>query len=230
MIKLRADMELKHSIVVDVVKKLKNHRQVVRGVSIGPKVGFKPVKQVYRQVSKNIVNTSCKKNQNVMPKQDVSNSNPFNALISIENDDDLGMNGGNSQSNRKGSLNVVHGSSINTTITDKIDKLKCQVLDDKLMFVDDDGKGLVPMGNVDSESVVEVVFDETANLMASTNFKGGSNRGYSTNSLLEQLRDTKRDDNYEPYDDDLYERHDMSDHLQVICDDLDITIHGRKKK
>nr|GEX20906.1 integrase, catalytic region, zinc finger, CCHC-type, peptidase aspartic, catalytic [Tanacetum cinerariifolium] len=192
MIKLRADMELKDSIMVgmpklvDVAKNLKNPRQVVRGVPIGPQVGFKPVKQVYRQVSKNIVNTSGKKNQNAMPKQDVSNSNPFNALISIENDDDL----------------------------DKINKIKCQILDDKLMFMDDDGKGLIPMGNVDSESVVEVVFDETANLMASTNFKGRSNRGYNTNSLLEQLRETKRDDNYDPYDDDLYERHDMSDHLQ----------------
>ncbi|GKF32549.1 hypothetical protein Tco_0102347 [Tanacetum coccineum] len=82
------------------------------------------------------------------------------------------------------------------------------------MFVDDDGKGLVPTGNVDSESVVEVVFDETANLMASMSFKGGSDRGYGTNILLEQLREIKWDDDYDPYDDDLYERHDMSDHLQ----------------
>ncbi|GKE66923.1 hypothetical protein Tco_1521084, partial [Tanacetum coccineum] len=42
------------------------------------------------------------------------------------------------------------------------------------MFVDDDGNLLVPTGNLDSDSEVEVVFDETANLMASTNFKGGS--------------------------------------------------------
>nr|GEV00937.1 hypothetical protein [Tanacetum cinerariifolium] len=219
MIKLQVGMELKDSIVVgmpkliDVAKNLKNPRQVVRGVPVGPKVGFKLVKQVYRYVSKNVVNISGKKIQNAVPKQDLSNSNPFNALNLIENDDDLGTNGGNSKSDRKGFLNVVHGSYVNTLITNMIDKLKFQILDDKLMFVDDDGKGLVPMGNVDSESVVEVVFDETANLMASTNFKGGSNRGYSTNSLLEQLRETKRDDDYDPYDDDLYERHDMSYHL-----------------
>ncbi|GKB80123.1 hypothetical protein Tco_0947018 [Tanacetum coccineum] len=46
------------------------------------------------------------------------------------------------------------------------------------MFVDDDGNPLVPTGNLDSDSEVEVVFDETTNLMASTNFKGGSDRGY----------------------------------------------------
>ncbi|GKA83633.1 transcription repressor OFP8-like protein [Tanacetum coccineum] len=100
----------------------------------------------------------------------------------------------------------------------EIYKLEHKILDDKLMFVDDDGNPLVPTGNVDSEIEAEVVFDETTNLMASTSFKG-----YGTKSLLEQWRKTKRDDDYDPYDDDLYESHDMSDHLQAICDDLDIT-------
>ncbi|GJX64586.1 hypothetical protein Tco_0298929 [Tanacetum coccineum] len=49
-------------------------------------------------------------------------------------------------------------------------------------------------------------------------------------SLLEQWRETKRDDDYDPYDDDLYESHDMSEDLQAICDDFDIKVHGRKKK
>ncbi|GKE77372.1 hypothetical protein Tco_1543492, partial [Tanacetum coccineum] len=66
-----------------------------------------------------------------------------------------------------------------------------QILDGKLMFMDDDGNPLAPMSNVDSESEVEVVFDETANLMASTSFKGGSDKGYGTNSLLEQWREIK---------------------------------------
>nr|GFB25982.1 ribonuclease H-like domain-containing protein [Tanacetum cinerariifolium] len=30
-------------------------------------------------------------------------------------------------------------------------------------------------------------------------------------------------DDYDPYDDDMYENHDLSEHLQSICDDLDIT-------
>nr|GEV07006.1 hypothetical protein [Tanacetum cinerariifolium] len=42
---------------------------------------------------------------------------------------------------------------------------------------------LVPTSNMDSESEVEALFDETVNLMASTSFKGGSDRGNSTNTL-----------------------------------------------
>ncbi|GJU32559.1 hypothetical protein Tco_1176148 [Tanacetum coccineum] len=200
-------------------------------MKVGPKVGFKPVKQVYKPVSnKNGANTSGKKKQAEVPRKEVSNSNLFYALNSVENDDDLGTNEGNSKSTGNGSLNVVHGSSSNTPIIDKIDKLERKILDGKLIFVDDDGNPLVPTSNVGSDSEVEVVFDETANLMASMCFKGGSDKGYDTNSLLEQWRETKQDDDYDPYDDDLYESHDMSDHLQAICDDLDITVRGRKKK
>ncbi|GKB49547.1 hypothetical protein Tco_0900300 [Tanacetum coccineum] len=106
-------------------------------------------------------------------------------------DDDLGTNGGNSKSARKGSLNVVHGSSSNTHIIKNIDKLERRILDGKLAFVNDDGKPLykfVTKSNEDSESKAEVVLNETVNLMASTSLKGGSNRGYDTNSLLEQWR------------------------------------------
>ncbi|GKB31365.1 zf-CCHC domain-containing protein [Tanacetum coccineum] len=45
--------------------------------------------------------------------------------------------------------------------------------------------------------------------MASTSLKSGSDNGYGTNSLLEQERETKRDDDdYNPYNDDL--RHDIA--------------------
>nr|GFA46909.1 hypothetical protein [Tanacetum cinerariifolium] len=75
LIEIRADVELKDNIVVampkladerfyscndecpknldaEVVKNMKKHSQTPRGVLVGPKVGFKPVKQVYRQVEK----------------------------------------------------------------------------------------------------------------------------------------------------------------------------------
>ncbi|GKD22296.1 zinc finger, CCHC-type containing protein [Tanacetum coccineum] len=59
----------------------------------------------------------------------------------------------------------------------------------------------------------------------------GSDKGYGTNSFLEQWRDSYPDnDDYDPYDDDMYENHDLSEHLQFICDDLDITVRDRKKK
>ncbi|GKC36939.1 hypothetical protein Tco_1049323, partial [Tanacetum coccineum] len=107
-----------------------------------------------------------KKKQAEVLRQEVSNSNPFNVLNSIENDDDLGTNVGISK------LIGAHGSSSNTLIIDKIDKLERQMLDGKLIFVDNDGNPLVPTGNVDSENEVKV----------------------------------------------------------AICDDLDITVRGRKKK
>nr|GEY65588.1 hypothetical protein [Tanacetum cinerariifolium] len=39
-----------------------------------------------------------------------------------------------------------------------------------------------------------------------------------------------RDDDYDPYYEDLSESHDMSHHLQAICDNVDIRVRGRKKK
>ncbi|GJX68549.1 hypothetical protein Tco_0304276 [Tanacetum coccineum] len=112
----------------------------------------------------------------------------------------------------------------------KIDKLERQILDGNIIFVDDDGNPLAHTGKVDSESEVKVVFDKTANLIGSTSFKGGSNRGYGTNSLLELWSEIKWDDDYDPYDDDLYESHDMYDYLQAICYDLEIMFCGQMKE
>ncbi|GJV17660.1 ARID DNA-binding domain-containing protein [Tanacetum coccineum] len=79
----------------DVAKNLKNPIQDLRGVPVGPKVGFKPVKQVYRALSKkNIVNTSGNKKKDVESRKEVSNPNPFDVLISVENDVELGTNEG----------------------------------------------------------------------------------------------------------------------------------------
>ncbi|GKC76393.1 hypothetical protein Tco_1127167 [Tanacetum coccineum] len=175
-------------------------RQATRGVLVDPKVSFKSTKQIYRHVSNNnSASTSGKKKQAEVSRQEGSNSNPFDALTSMLNDD-------------------------------VIDKLECQILDGNLIFVDDDGNPHAYTGNVDSESEVKVVFDKTANLMGSTSFKGRSYRGYGTNSLLELWSKTKRDDDYDPYDDDLYESHDMYDYLQAICYDLEIMFCGQMKE
>ncbi|GJY98254.1 hypothetical protein Tco_0515164, partial [Tanacetum coccineum] len=74
----------------------------------------------------------------------------------------------------------------------------------KLRFVDDEGNPLVSTGIVGSDSEVEVVFDETANLRISTSGKDRSDKGYGTNSLLKKWRDSYPDnDDYDPYDDDI---------------------------
>ncbi|GKE54113.1 hypothetical protein Tco_1489269, partial [Tanacetum coccineum] len=198
MIELRADMELKDIIVVampklvdecpkkivsDVVKNLKNPKQVARGVQVGPKVGFKPIKQVYRHVSnKNSVSTSAKKKKAELSRQER-----------------------NSKSAGKGLLTVAPRSSSTIHIAERIDKLERQILDEKLMFVHDDGKPLYKADstvNIDNDGEVEEVYNETVVFFASTSLKSGSESGYDIKSLLKQWRKIKVDDDYVPYDDD----------------------------
>nr|GEY18144.1 hypothetical protein [Tanacetum cinerariifolium] len=189
-------------IVSDVKKNLKNPRQAVRGVQVDPKMAFKPIKQVYRLVFiRNNAGVSGKKKQFVMASKGVSNSNSFDVLNSVEKDDDL----------------------------------ERQIINEKLTLVENDGKPLptvVSTKNADSNSEVEDVVDDHAVFMASTGLKRGADSGYDANSLLDNGGQQKRDDDYSPYDDDdgLYESHDMSENLQAICDELDITVRDRKKK
>ncbi|GJT67726.1 hypothetical protein Tco_1019206 [Tanacetum coccineum] len=120
--------ECPKNIGLDVVKNLKKPSQVPRGVPTGPKVGFKPVKQVYRPVSKkNNVNTSGNKKKDAESRKEVSNSNPFDVLNSIENDVDLGTNEETSNlaskkanSSRSTFYNVGSSSINNTPIVEKM--------------------------------------------------------------------------------------------------------------
>ncbi|GJW37677.1 hypothetical protein Tco_0060597 [Tanacetum coccineum] len=82
----------------------------------------------------------------------------------------------------------------NTLIGEKIDKIERQICEGKLRLLDNDRNPLVPTGIVESDSEVEV-------------------RDYYPDN-----------DNYDSYDDDMYENHDLSEHLQSICDDPDITL------
>ncbi|GJT09106.1 cytokinin dehydrogenase 3-like protein [Tanacetum coccineum] len=220
-------------------KTVKNPSQTSRGVLVGPKMGFKPQKE-YRPVPKKPnASSSGNKKKGVEPVIEVSNSNLFVVLNSVDNDVEFGTNGGatnlvNNGATSSGSsfMNIDNDGEFasNTPIGEKIDKIERQICEGKLRLLDNDGNPLVPTGIVKSDSEVEVVFDETANLRISTNGKDESDKGYGTNSLLKQWRDSYPDnDDYDPYDDDMYENHDLSEHLQSICDDLDITVRGRKK-
>ncbi|GJQ98554.1 hypothetical protein Tco_0009693, partial [Tanacetum coccineum] len=62
--------------------------------------------------------------------------------------------------------------------------------------------------------------------MASYLASKASGVGYGTNSLLEQWRKTygNAEFNYDPYDDDMYEGHKVSDNLRSICDNFDINV------
>ncbi|GJU64129.1 retrotransposon protein, putative, ty1-copia subclass [Tanacetum coccineum] len=81
-----------------VAKNVKKPSQTSRGVPVGPKVGFKPHKE-YRPVPKKPTATSRGNNKKcVEPTNDVSNSNPFEVLNSVDNDVELEMVGYGTQS------------------------------------------------------------------------------------------------------------------------------------
>ncbi|GJV68874.1 retrotransposon protein, putative, ty1-copia subclass [Tanacetum coccineum] len=195
-----------------VAKNLRKPSQAPRGVPVGLKVGFKPVKQAYRPVStKPTTNTSGNKKNDVEPTKKVSNSNPFDMLNSVENDVNLGTNGGTSnlvskEPNSSGSSfwNVESSSTSTTPIVDKIGKFEKLIIDGKVTLVDDEGepvKNVDYLGDHDSENEVASVDNDMARSIASEKV------GFGTNSFLKQWRDTYENDDYDydPYDDDMYE-------------------------
>nr|GEX33849.1 reverse transcriptase domain-containing protein [Tanacetum cinerariifolium] len=183
------------NIALEVAKNLRKHSQASRGVLVGPK------------------------KKDVEPTKEVSNANPFDVLNLVENDVELGINSGASnlaskKANSSGSLFWNVGSSSTTPIVEKIERL---INDGKVTLVDDEG---IPLEKVyssddrDSEDEFAYVDNEMENLLAS------NNDGYGTNSLLEQLKDTYEDADYDydPYDDDMYEGQEIPDKIQSICE------------
>ncbi|GKE42880.1 hypothetical protein Tco_1470164 [Tanacetum coccineum] len=119
------------------------------------------------------------------PSIEVSNSNPFDVLNSVDNDVKFGTN--------EGTTNLVNNGATSSGSS--------------FMNIDNNGE------------------------FASNTPIDGSDKGCGTNTLLEQWMDSYPDNNdYDLYNDDMYENHDLSEHLQSICVDLDITVHGKKKK
>nr|GEW53184.1 hypothetical protein [Tanacetum cinerariifolium] len=215
-------------------KTMKKLSQTSRGVLIGPKMSFKPQKEYRPVLKKPNANSSGNKKKGVEPTIEISNSNLFDALNSVDNDVEFGTNRGTTNlvnnrdtSSGSSSMNIDNDGefSSNTPIGVKIDKIERHICEGKLKLLDNDGNPLVPTGIMESDSEVEVIFDETANLRISTSEKDGSDKGFGTNSLLKQLRVSyPNNDDYDLYDDEMYENHDLSEHLQSICDELDITV------
>ncbi|GJW76392.1 retrotransposon protein, putative, ty1-copia subclass [Tanacetum coccineum] len=185
-------------------KTLRKPSQTSRCVPVGLKMGFKPQKE-YRPVPKKpTASSSGNKKKGVKPTIEVSNSNPFEVLNSIDNDVELGTNGGTTNLVNNGATSS--GSSF--------------------MNVDNSSTAGNPLKNVefpgdcDSEDEVASVDNDMARSMASERV------GFGTPSLLEQWRDSYGNGD----DDDMYEGQDLPQELQAICDNLDIRVRGRKKK
>nr|GEU45846.1 hypothetical protein [Tanacetum cinerariifolium] len=198
MIELRADVESKDNIVVDMPKITREgfytcnirveYEWKPPRCACCKNVGFKPTKQVFQPVSKKpTANTSGNKKKNVVHTKEVSKSNPFNVLSSVEHDVELGTNVGtlnlaSQEANSSGSsfLNVDASSLSTTPIIEKTNKIEKLIIDGKVTLVDDAEKPLekvVSSGDYDSEDEVASVDNEMASFLAKKD-------GYGTQSLL----------------------------------------------
>ncbi|GJT31719.1 RNA-directed DNA polymerase, eukaryota, reverse transcriptase zinc-binding domain protein [Tanacetum coccineum] len=192
-------------------KTMKKPSQTSRGVLVDLKVGFKPHKE-YRPVSnKPNASSGGNKKKGVEPTIEVSNSNPFEVLNSVDNDVELGTNGGttnlvNNEANSCGFsfMNVDNSSTGTTPIIDKIRKFE----------------DLLTSGQA-------ILVNEAGNPLKKVEFSG-----FGTQSLLEQWKDSYGNGDYDddPYDDDMYECQDLPQEIQAICDNLNIRVRGCKKK
>ncbi|GKB35235.1 hypothetical protein Tco_0880177, partial [Tanacetum coccineum] len=106
----------------------------------------------------------------------VSKSNPFDVLTLVENDVELGTNGGTSNlasqaTNSSGSSfwNVDASSPCTTPVTEKIDKIEKLIIEGKVTLMDDDGKPLKKVDSScdnDSEDEVASVDNDMAKFLA----------------------------------------------------------------
>ncbi|GKC47577.1 putative reverse transcriptase domain-containing protein, partial [Tanacetum coccineum] len=159
-------------------------------------------------------------------------------FYSVENDVELGTNRGTSNlasqaTNSSGSLfwNVDASSPSTTHVIEKIDKIEKLIIEGKVTLVDDDGKPLEKVASsCDYDSEKRNTF--TGETLYPKNKFLAKKDGYGTQSLLEQWTESYEngDYGYDPYDDDMYEGQDIPKPLQAICDKLDITVRGRRKK
>ncbi|GJS33149.1 RNA-directed DNA polymerase, eukaryota, reverse transcriptase zinc-binding domain protein [Tanacetum coccineum] len=165
-------------------KTLKKPSQTSRGVPVGPKIGFKPQKE-YRLVPKKpTASSSGNKKKGVEPTIEVSNSNPFEVLNSVDNDVELVTN--------EGTTNL---------------KFKELLTSGQSILVDEAGNPLKKvefLGDYDTEDEVASVDNDMTRSMAS--------------------------ERVDLYDDDMYEGQDLPQEIQAICDNLDIRVRCRKKK
>ncbi|GKD17236.1 hypothetical protein Tco_1206394 [Tanacetum coccineum] len=78
-------------------------------------------------------------------KKVTSSNNPFDTLKTIEEGDELGSNGVSSNSGKKVVQNVVGSASSspsNTPLVARIHEMESQMIEGKLVLLDDDGKPL----------------------------------------------------------------------------------------
>nr|GEV96759.1 hypothetical protein [Tanacetum cinerariifolium] len=163
-IELKADAKLRDTIVV-AMPKLTGEGFYMCSVRV--KYEWKP---------HSLLKTSGNKKHDVKPTKEVSNSNLFDVLNSVENDVDLGTNGGtlnlvSKESNTSGSSfwNVENSSMSTTPIVEKIRIIEKLIMDGKATLVDNEEvpvKKVDYLNDYDSKDEVLSVDNDMARSMA----------------------------------------------------------------
>ncbi|GJS97098.1 hypothetical protein Tco_0804066, partial [Tanacetum coccineum] len=193
----------------DLVKNMKKPSYATRGVLVGPKVGFQPVKQVYRQVFKKTMSTLVvKRKKYVEPTIEFVIQTHLLCLIRLKMMliwvQMVGIQIWLVKrpilvDPRSGMWNLV--ALVLPLLLKKL-KMERLIIDGKGILMDK-GKPLTkvdPLDDHDSEDEVASVDNDMANFLASKKV------GYGTNNLLEQWKESYRNDDhdFDPYDDDMY--------------------------
>ncbi|GJW04267.1 hypothetical protein Tco_1563123 [Tanacetum coccineum] len=189
------------------------------GTNVSSKVHVKIKKPICLVVSKkNSASSSGMKKNSKVSRKVMSSTNPFDALNSIKKMMSL----------------------------DQIGDRQIQMIEGKLVLLDDDGKPLKPsksmllnssnvvyikvddLVNEDNDSEVEEVYDETGTYMASTSFtvykasKSGSRGG--NKSLYEQWQESHSED---AYDDGDFDDPGLTDAQMKFANAFDINLRGQ---
>ncbi|GKC27807.1 hypothetical protein Tco_1035101 [Tanacetum coccineum] len=153
-------------------------------------MGFKPQKENRPVPKKPTASSSGYKKKGVEPTIEVSNSNPFEVLNSVDNNVELGTNEGTTNlvnngvtSSGSSFMNVDNSSTSTTPINDKIKKFEELLTSRQAILVDEAGNSLKKVefpGDYDSEDGVASNNNDMARSMASERVDFG------TQSLLEQ--------------------------------------------
>ncbi|GJR22662.1 hypothetical protein Tco_0971189 [Tanacetum coccineum] len=189
MIKLQADMELKDNIVV-AMPKITREGHYICNVHVEGACLEKRQESRSRSKKLSTASSSGNKMKGVKPTIEVSNSNPFEVLNSVNNDVEFGTNGGTTNLVNKGAtssgssfMNIDNISTGTTPIIDKIRKFEELLTSRQAILVDKAGNPLKEVefsGEYDSEDEVASVDNYMARSMASERV------GFGTQSLLEQ--------------------------------------------
>ncbi|GKC97785.1 hypothetical protein Tco_1168060, partial [Tanacetum coccineum] len=188
MVELKADVELKDNIVMAMPKITREGHYTC---NVRVEYEWKPLRCSSCKIFGH-VHEECMKNTSAGEKKTMKKPSQTSRA---NNNGEFGTNGGDNNlvnneatSSESSFMNIDNDEECasNTPIGAKIDKIERQIGEGKLRLLDNDGNPLVPTGIVESDSEVELIFDETANLRISMSGKDESDKGYGTNSLLEK--------------------------------------------